>query len=60
MAPGVTAIQIGKRSPDEYALHVASAEGAIAFADGLIRYGDALGFVPDSLMGDDRRRSRPA
>ena len=53
IAPGMTGIQIGKLCPDEYALHIAAAEGAIAFADGLIRYGDALGFVPDTLMGDD-------
>ncbi|MDQ3850549.1 MAG: hypothetical protein M3296_08050 [Actinomycetota bacterium] len=53
VAPGVTAIHIGKLSPDEYALHVAIAEGAIAFADGLTRYGGALGFVPDALIGDD-------
>ena len=53
VAPGMTAIQIGRLCPDEYALHIAVAEGAIAFADGLIRYGGALGFVPDALMGDD-------
>ena len=53
VAPGLTAIRIGKLCPDEYALHVAIAEGAIAFADGLIRYGGALGFVPDTLLGDD-------
>jgi hypothetical protein len=53
VAPGVTAIQIGKLCPDEDALHVAVAEGAIAFADGLTRYGGALGFVPDALLGDD-------
>jgi len=53
VAPGITAIQIGKLCPDEYALHIALAEGAIAFADGLIRNGGALGFVPDTLMGDN-------
>jgi hypothetical protein len=53
VAPGVTAIGIGKIADDEGALHIAVGEGAIAFADGLIRYGGALGFVPDELIGDD-------
>jgi hypothetical protein len=53
----VAPIQIGKLCPDEDALHIAAGEGdgggAIAFADGLTRYGGALGFVPDALLGDD-------
>jgi hypothetical protein len=49
----ITAIEIGKLAPDEYALHVAIGEGAISFADGLVRYGGTLGFVPDTLLGDD-------
>jgi hypothetical protein len=53
IAPGITAIQIGSICPDEYALHVAVAEGAIVFADGLIHYGETLGFFPDTLLGDD-------
>jgi hypothetical protein len=53
VAPGIAAIHVGAISADEYALHVAVAEGAIAFADGLIRYGETLGFVPDGLMGED-------
>ncbi|HEX6391704.1 MAG TPA: hypothetical protein VFZ89_19720 [Solirubrobacteraceae bacterium] len=53
LAPGVTAIQIGAICPDEYALHIAVGEGAIAFADGLIHYGGSLAFVPDGLLGDD-------
>lgn len=53
VAPGITAIHIGAICPDEYALHVALGDGALVFADGLIRYGGALGFVPDSLIGDD-------
>jgi hypothetical protein len=52
IARGVRAIAIGQIAPDEFALHIAVAEGAIAFADGLINYG-GLGFVPDSLLGDD-------
>jgi hypothetical protein len=53
VAPGVTAIRIGVLCPDEDALHIAVAEGAIAFADGLVRYGEQLAFVPDRLLGDD-------
>ena len=50
-APGVTAIHIGKLSPDEGAFHIAVDSGAIAFADGLNRYGGALGFFADELLG---------
>jgi hypothetical protein len=53
LAPGVTAIHIGKLSDDEGALHIALGEGALAFADGLHRQGGALGFFPDELLGDD-------
>lgn len=54
LAPGITAVEIGAICPDETALHVAVAEGAVAFADGLIRPGGGpLGFVPDYLLGDD-------
>jgi hypothetical protein len=52
VARGVTAIHVGHIAPDEYALHLAIADGALSFADGLINYG-GLGFVPDSLLGDD-------
>lgn len=53
VAPGVTAIHIGKLSPDEGALHLAVGAGALAFADGLNRYGETLGFFADDLLGDD-------
>jgi hypothetical protein len=55
VAPGVTAVEIGGIAPDESALHITHGRGAVAIADGLIRtQSDApLGFVPDSLMGDD-------
>ena len=52
LAPGVSGIAIGAIAPDEYALHLDVAEGALSFADGLINYG-GLGFVRDSLMGED-------
>ena len=53
IAPGITAIKLGKLAADEYALHVTVDDGAIVFADGLTRYGEALGFFPDELLGDD-------
>jgi hypothetical protein len=53
VAPGITAIHIGKLSDDEGAFHIAVADGAISFADGLIRYHGELGFVPDELIGDN-------
>ncbi len=53
VAPGVTAIHVGKLSDDEGAFHIAVGDGAIAFADGLIRYRGELGFVPDELIGED-------
>lgn len=51
---GASAHEVGAISPDETALHLASA-GAVAFADGLVRLGEdaPLGFVPDSLIGED-------
>ena len=53
LAPAVTGLQIGRLAPDEYALHLQIAEGAIVFADALNHYGDTLGFFPDHLLGDD-------
>jgi hypothetical protein len=51
VAPGVTAIHIGKISPDEGAFHIAAGGGAVAVADGINRYGGALGFFSDDLLG---------
>ena len=47
----VTAYQVGGLSPDETALHIPPAN-ALSVADGAIRYGDELGFVPDQYMDD--------
>lgn len=52
LAPGVTGLEIGRLAPDEGALHLAIAEGAIVLADALNRYGDTLAFFPDHLLGD--------
>jgi hypothetical protein len=57
VAPGVTAHEFGAICPDDTALHIAAGPGFLAFADGLIRYGE-VGFVPDSLYDnpDDEKR----
>jgi glyoxylase-like metal-dependent hydrolase (beta-lactamase superfamily II) len=47
----VTAHQVGGLSPDETALHIPPAN-ALSVADGAIRYGDDLDFVPDRYMDD--------
>jgi glyoxylase-like metal-dependent hydrolase (beta-lactamase superfamily II) len=47
----VTAHQVGGLSPDETALHIPSVR-ALSIADGAIRYGDELHFVPDQYMDD--------
>ena len=47
----VTAHQVGGLSPDETALHIPSVS-ALSIADGAIRYGDELHFVPDQYMDD--------
>jgi len=47
----VTAHQVGGLSPDETALHIPSVN-ALSVADGAIRYGEDLDFVPDQYMDD--------
>jgi glyoxylase-like metal-dependent hydrolase (beta-lactamase superfamily II) len=47
----VTAHQVGGLSPDETALHIPSLS-ALSIADGAIRYGEDLDFVPDRYMDD--------
>ncbi|HKN92710.1 MAG TPA: hypothetical protein VJU60_00140 [Thermoleophilaceae bacterium] len=56
VAPGITAHEVGAICPDESALHIQHGGGALAVADGVVRWEgpDAqLGFVPDFLLGDD-------
>jgi glyoxylase-like metal-dependent hydrolase (beta-lactamase superfamily II) len=50
----VTAYQVGALSPDETALHIPG-PNALSVADGAIRYGDDLHFVPDRYMDDPDR-----
>jgi hypothetical protein len=52
VAPGIEALEVGAICPDETALWIRDA-GALVIADGIIRYGGELNFVPDSLIGDD-------
>jgi hypothetical protein len=53
LADGVRAVRIGALCPDEYALHITATEAAVAFADAVEHHEEALGFFPDSLLGDD-------
>ena len=55
VAPGLVAVEVGGICPDDTALHIQHGDGAVAFADGLIRYGGAIGFVPDVHMDDPPR-----
>jgi len=50
----VTAHQVGGLSPDETALHIPSVS-ALSIADGAIRYGEELHFVPDRYMDDPEK-----
>ena len=52
--PGaILALEVGVLCPEETALFFSGAGGILAIGDAIIRYGDELGFVPDSLMGED-------
>jgi hypothetical protein len=56
LTPGAQAVRIGVLAPDEYALHLTTDVadgGAIALADTLHHYGDALSFFADGLLGED-------
>ena len=50
----VTPYEVGGLSPDETALHIPAAN-ALLVADGAIRYGEDLHFVPDQYMDDPER-----
>ncbi len=55
VAPGIVVQDVGAICPDECALLIDAGPGALACADGVVRWheGDPLGFVPDGLLGDD-------
>lgn len=51
---GVTALEVGVLCPEETALYWPAAGGLLSIGDAIVREdGEALGFVPDELMGDD-------
>jgi glyoxylase-like metal-dependent hydrolase (beta-lactamase superfamily II) len=54
---GATAYEVDAICPDECALHVPK-HRALACADGVIRYGEQLGFVPDKFMDDAEQTKR--
>lgn len=45
--------EVGVICPDETAMHLAD-HRALACADGVVHYGEALGFVPDHLIDDPK------
>ena len=53
LAPAITALEVGVLCPEETALQIELGDGLLSFADGLIRYGGELGFVPYDACYDD-------
>jgi hypothetical protein len=54
VAPGIRVCEVGVICPDDCALHIDVGDGAMAFADAVIRTSSGkLGFVSDRLLGDD-------
>ena len=54
VAPGIVAHEVGAICPDDGALEIGHGGRALAFADGVIHWGDGrVGFVRDQYMGDD-------
>jgi hypothetical protein len=53
VADGIVALEVGAICPDETCFRIDHGGGALAFADGLVRFGDEIGFVSDALLGDD-------
>jgi len=50
---GVRALEVDILCPEETALLLPSAGGVLSIGDAIINEGGELGFVPDTLMGDD-------
>jgi hypothetical protein len=53
LAAGLTALEVDAICSEDTAMHIRAGDGALAFADGLMRYGGSIQFVPDEYMGDD-------
>ena len=52
LAADVVALEMGAICPEDTVLLIESGGGALLFADSVIHY-DEVGFVPDSLIGED-------
>src|SRR3954454_1828221 len=54
VAPGVTALEVGALTPEDTAFRIDAGDGALLFADAVVRDGGGeMAYVPDALMGDD-------
>ena len=60
LRPGIEAAAGGAISAEDAVLHIAVGGGALAFADAIIHYGGRVGFVPESLLGEDPEAVRRA
>jgi hypothetical protein len=58
VATGVTSHPVEPSWPDEGALHVALGPGLLAIADGAVRYGEDVHFVPDEHLGEPVERTK--
>ncbi len=56
---GIRVHEVGAICPDESALEIPRVR-ALAVADGVVHYGDELGFVPEQYIGDDPPAIRQA
>jgi len=50
---GITALEVDVLCPEETTYYLPLHGGILAIGDAIIRLDDALGFVPDELMGED-------
>jgi hypothetical protein len=53
VAPGIVAHGFEESWPDEGALLISEGKGVLMLADGVMRYGGNLSFVPDQYLGED-------
>lgn len=58
VAPGIRAVANGPIAADDTVLHIDVEGGAVLFADSLLNSDIGLGFMPDSLLGDDPEQVR--
>ncbi|HEX3317318.1 MAG TPA: hypothetical protein VHR88_04825 [Solirubrobacteraceae bacterium] len=58
LAPGMRALEVGAICDDDTALLIDTADGAVLFADALIRWEGELAFVPDFLLGNPEQDKR--